>query len=220
MKKLIKQTVTVFMTLLVLGCALKVGYKHLPNTRKTHYVLSDKSLRIINDHDIIIDTTFFREGGSAEYVITRQLMPATIAAKLGEVTGEHKPIKVAFMSHGGSVEIFEAIKDIPFIKNAYIICTIGAAESIAFTYMIHICDERIMLPNAQVMTHTAYYMTPSGSFRDDDTKRVSIIQSDLEAKTLGLDKDVWYQVSRGNGDKYYDIKEMEKYKISTGTIKE
>jgi len=214
--KLLKQTTVVFCTIFALSLTAIVSYEHMYKPAKDHYVLSNNSLRIINSHDIVIDNTFFMQGGSAEYVVTKQLMPFIFVSKISESLGfKALPIRVAFLSNGGSVDLYEALITITDIKDAYIICTIGAAQSIAFTYMMYICDERIILPKAEVMSHPVYYNTPKGSYSDAGTRTATIAQSDSEAVVLGIDKDEWYSISREQGDKYYTPTEMIRYGIDT-----
>lgn len=211
--KLLKQTTVVFCTLLVLFLSVATVYDIKNRQYKDHYVLSNKSLRIINSHDIIIDDSFFMMGGSAQYVVMRQLMPLIFDNKLKEVLGTHdSSIRIAFMSGGGMVSIYDTAMGFKEIKKAYIICTIGSAQSVAFTYMMQICDERIILPNAELMTHPVYN---GNNTRTDGTRSITVKHSDGEAKILKIDRDKWYDISRNQGDKYYTPDEMIKYGIDT-----
>jgi len=211
--RIIKDTLLIVLTLALISLGIFGAYNSTRSKYVDHYVLSNKSLRIINSHDIIIDDYFFMAGGSAQYVIMSQLMPRILENKLQETLGvPTKPIRVAFMSGGGMISMYDTAMKFKEIKKAHIICTIGSAQSVAFTYMMQICDERIILPKAEVMTHPVYN---GNNTRTDGTRSITIKHSDGEAKILNIDKDKWYDISRNQGDKYYTPTEMLKYGIDT-----
>ena len=105
-------------------------------------------------------------------------------------------------------------------KDVKVVCTVSSAASMAFTFMVMFCDERLILPDAYIMSHSIfYYGILFKKMFNDNTKRYTIKYSDSEAAKLGHNKEFWYIFSRMNDDKEYTEEEMLKYGIATKILK-
>lgn len=172
------------------------------------------NLREINNHNIIIGDMYFLSQGNF-HAVNKQIYQAILhSLEMQKLFGVDEPIHIALQSGGGYVHLYEMVSRAKLFKQAYIVCTVSKAESVAFTFMMNFCDERIILKDAVVMTHKVYI---SGLLKyfTDSTQRFTVKHSDSEAAVLDLDKDEWYKFSRENGDKYFTVEEMKKYKIGT-----
>jgi len=180
------------------------------------------NLRKLNDHSIVIGEDYFTNQQVFSETSAALLREAVTALTKKKAWGFEPHIKIAINSGGGYVSFFErlAVADGALLE-AYIVCTVSTAASMAFTFMIKYCDERIMLPDAYILQHQVYYQNLFGGRRyDDNTRRIALRHSDLEAKVLDIDRDKWFDISRENGDKVFTKDELIKYKIATGFIKE
>jgi len=205
---------------LILALALLLGTTYLfSNEDYSEHNVSN--LRIINEHSIVIDQGYFTDGKVFDRT-TRDLFKMVAAQQaLKMTTGVIIPIEIAVLSNGGYISFYDSLSGDLHLKDAYIVCTVATAESIAFSFMIEFCDERIMLPKASVMTHHAFAFNAFGAkVFTDSSKRASIRHSDLEAIELNIDRDKWYAISRMQGDKFYSKKEMKEYGIATDFLEE
>lgn len=164
-----------------------------------HYALSNESIKIIKEHDIIIGQEFFKKPELASQIIIEKFVEPMVRNSIARSRGmPTQPIRIAFLSHGGNVRVLNTLMSLGFVKNEYVICTIGVACSAAFTYMMHVCDERRILPNAVVLTHPVVARDWNGRVIKKDTLAIRYTreQSDSEAKVLNIEKDKWYDISR------------------------
>jgi len=179
------------------------------------------NLRAVNDHDIVIGEYFFTDEATFNHTAQLLFTDLKITNIIKQAFGIVTPIRIALLSSGGYLYLYERLAGNRILKDAYIVCTVATAESVAFTFMIDFCDERIMLPNAKVLTHKAYALDIFGrKIFTDSNMRATIAHSDMEAEVLGIDKGEWFKISRMNGDKYYSREELEKYKIATKFIED
>ena len=142
--------------ILIATVTIRITTVEAQNFPDSHHRLSKQSMDILRSHDIIIDDYFFSTPNYAAKLIVEKLIPKVLSNSLKR--SRNVPvdkIRIAIASHGGYVSILDATLTLDFIKNEYIICTIGDAASAAFTLMMSICDERKILPNAFLLTHPA-----------------------------------------------------------------
>lgn len=180
------------------------------------------SLREVNSHEIIIDDSFFLDHHNFNKTLTKinQIFGMRVFKSMfGLPINTREPIYIAIQSNGGYLHLLEQIIDYKMLIDSYVICTISTANSAAFTFMVRFCDERIILPDAEIMTHKAFAMDIFGNkIFTDYNKLLTVKHSDLEAEILNIDKDKWYKLSRESGDKFFTKEELKKYNIGTEFI--
>lgn len=206
------------LTILLLSCIFLFLYSLSVNSDSSTSSL--ENLRTINDQEVVVGDDFFKSEVEFARVVNQLMMFATSQASLWGNNNLKTPIKVGLSSGGGFVYLYDRLERLSEpLKELYLVCTINKAQSMAFTFMLEFCDERLMLPDAQIMQHQIYALKELGGKRfDDDSKRLSLKYSDREAEVLGLDKKFWFSLTRGTKDKEFNDDELKMYKIATGFI--
>lgn len=183
---------------------------------KDYGSISNNSLREINKQEVVIDAYFFRDDSTLQTTTTKLLALIKRNHHIYMSTGIKVPVMVGISSGGGYTSFFDYLMLLEKpLRQAYIVCTVSKAASMAFTFMINFCDKRIILKDAVIMQHRVYKKTLFGKMFDDNSNRLSVKYSDMEAKVLGIPKDKWFKISRGKSDKYFTRDELVKYGIAT-----
>lgn len=207
------------MTKVIIGMVFILLIGALTSDYDTAYS-SRANMRAINSHSLVIGEDFFQDGAVFGRTLGDLGERLQIVNTLESVFGIKTPIHLGINSLGGLLGLYDALDEYgQGLLQAHVVCTISAAASMAFTFIIKYCDERIMLPEAVVMTHRAYIPLWFSKLFTDATERATLKYSDEEAAILGQDPDFWYKLTRENGDKEFTVEEMKKYKIATGFVK-
>lgn len=182
-------------------------------------ISSEFNLRKINEQGIVIGEHFFLDETVFSETIKQISVKIQTRKMLKALTGIDIPLFVGINSMGGYVRLYELLEEYGEpIKQMHVVCTVSSAASIAFTFMLNFCDERLMLPDAFVMSHQTFSPSLFSKVFNDSTYRDSLKQSDSEAEKIGQDKYFWFEYTRKQGDKKFSVDEMKKYKIATGFI--
>lgn len=188
-----------------------------PTTSPFYGTISKKTLDKLNSNVIKISPDFFNDRSvliSTINDIERYLNSMDAKSR---AYGSPKVLQISIVSGGGSVSLYRYFDRVigGRFKKAHVICNVGFAMSMAFTFMINYCDERILEVDSSVGQHQVYMSLFGIVIRNDNSRRISRELSDIEAEVLGLDYDYWYYISREHGDKYFDNIEVKEFGIKT-----
>jgi len=131
--------------------------------------------------------------------------------------GIPKVIDISIVSGGGRVSYYEDLVAAmgTRLRTAHVRCHVGFAASMAFTFMLDFCDERLYFPETVVIQHQVYISFYGIKLFTQGTVRLSRKYSDLEATRLSLPKEIWWKISREQGDKFFTKNEQLVYRLRT-----
>ncbi len=171
----------------------------------------------LNSNVLLVGETFFTNRTEFEFMsdnIERYLDSLEPRFK---AFGTPKVIDISIVSGGGRVSWYLEL-DKRFgkrLKEAHVRCTVGFAGSMAFTFLINFCDERLFSHDTIVMQHQVYASFFGMAIYTKDTVELSKYFSNIEAMSLGISRKKWYEVSRNNGDKFFNRSEEYKFNLRT-----
>ncbi len=133
----------------------------------------------------------------------------------GKAFGYYPIIKVGLLSGGGKTVLYddfaEAYGDL--LRNAEVHCEVSIAGSMAFTFMVDFCDKRRFTEDSIVIQHKVFMSILGMKFFNEDSERLTLKYSNLEADRLNIDPMKWYFISRMDGDHYFTNEELKKYNL-------
>lgn len=195
-----------------------LAYMSIPQANDSwRSTLSKHTQDVLDSNMLIIEEDFFTNEDTFESTVDdierylESLSPRHRAYGIPEV------IELSILSGGGRVDFFEELQDrIGYrLKAAHVKCNVGVAASMAFTFMLHFCDERVFERDTKVIQHQVYISFMGWKIFTQGTIELSHKYSDMEAEALGINKDMWYEVSREHGDKWFSTLEEFVYKLKT-----
>lgn len=227
MNKIKKVASNILMGIGLLSISL-IGYDYLSSGNISDKVSPDV-IRKIGKVDISLGYNDLRKGDSFSLELFDYLKANVKYSRLPPVFKAppipyyNTEVVILISSNGGSVsKMFSFIKTFKFLKRRglKVKCYIGNAKSAAFTFMLSVCDTRILLKGAELAQHPTYLPYGDGKLYTTHTKYSSVEMSDIEAKVLDIDPKKWYNITRNESkDKFFTEKEALKYKIVHKVLK-
>jgi len=212
---LIKKYYNLFMiTLSVLVIAFNLRTPDVPDYMSG---FSSEMIAKLKSNVLIVGPEFFTDRNEFDRVsddINRYLDSLEPRYK---AWGTPKVIDISIVSGGGRVSYYEDLVAAMGnrLRAAHVRCYVGVAGSMAFTFMLDFCDERIFFSDTIVMQHQVFMSIYGIKIFTRSTVRLSHKYSDLEADRLGIPRDMWWAISREQGDKFFSPNEQFVYRLKT-----